>query len=194
MTATRTALRSSRPTSDPAPLRSRRQRSNSRRSSVPTQSPQSQSRQNTGNLAPLFPPSSPKPHPLQPNPFQPHPRQQAPHSRSLPGHRRKTRRFYYLSLMSEAGLKIVVNGLLLSAFAVALGRLLPQMWQTNQQRLAIETELEVTQQRVHTLEQHFSQTFDPRGAMSLIEQQSYQVDPQKQRIVFVDKLPEEQGE
>jgi len=96
--------------------------------------------------------------------------------------------------MSEAGLKIVVNGLLLSAFAVALGRLLPQMWQTNQQRLAIETELEVTQQRVHTLEQHFSQTFDPRGAMSLIEQQSYQVDPQKQRIVFVDKLPEEQGE
>lgn len=111
--------------------------------------------------------------------------------RSLHGHRRKSRRLYYVSLISEAGLKIVINALLLTAFAVALGRLLPQMWRNNQQRIAIETELEVTQKRVDTLEQHFSQAFAPNAPLDLIEQQSYQVDPQKQRIVFLDKPVQE---
>jgi len=175
--------------------RSRRQRSKSRPSSVPPQSQQSFG--HFGNLAPLplqsrsssvFQPSLAQPSSVQSSPVQrPHPQ-----PRSLHGHRRKTRRLYYLSLISEAGLKILINGLLLSAFAVALGRLLPQMWQNNQQRLAIETELETTEQRVNTLEQHFSQTFDPDSAMGLIEQQSYQVDPQKQRIVFLDKVPQGQ--
>jgi hypothetical protein len=44
---------------------------------------------------------------------------------------------------------------------------------------------------VNTLEEHFSQTFDPRSSICLIEQQSYQVDPHKQRIVFTDKVPQE---
>jgi len=65
------------------------------------------------------------------------------------------------------------------------------MWRNNQQRIAIETELEVTQKRVDTLEQHFSQAFAPNAPLDLIEQQSYQVDPQKQRIVFLDKPVQE---
>jgi hypothetical protein len=187
MTATRPAPRSSRPAPYPATQRSRRQRSKSRRSAATTQAqhpPQ--------NITPLTPHSA-RLHPSIP--FQATPQAQSLHPshppRSVHGHRRRTRRFYYFSLISEAGLKILINGLLLSACAVALGRLLPQMWQNNQQRLAIETELEVTQQRVNTLEEHFSQTFDPRSSIGLIEQQSYQVDPHKQRIVFTDKVPQE---
>jgi hypothetical protein len=118
---------------------------------------------------------------VQPRSFQPH-QTQSP--------RRRSRRFYYLTLISEASLKILINALLLSAFAVALGRLLPQMWRNNQQRVAIETELEITQARVDGLEQRFSQTFAPQTALSIIEDQSYQVDPQKRRVVFLEKQAE----
>ncbi|MGA0199012.1 MAG: hypothetical protein ACO3NK_07795 [Prochlorotrichaceae cyanobacterium] len=116
------------------------------------------------------------------------PRSKLP-SRS-PSPRRRSRRFYYLTVISEASLKILINALLLSAFAVALGRLLPQMWRNNQQRVAIETELEMTQARVDGLEERFSQTFAPQTSFRIIEDQRYQVDPQKRRVVFLDKATE----
>lgn len=170
MTATHASPRSSRSVSQTLLQNDRRptDRSRSRRSASSRHS-----RRTLQSVAPL-------PSPISPSIV-------APQHRSLHGHRRRTRRFYYLSLISEASLKIVINALLLSAFAVALGRLLPEMWRNHQQRLAIETELELTQQRVQILEQNFSKTFDPSSSIDLIEQQSYQVDPHKQRIVFLEK-------
>lgn len=101
--------------------------------------------------------------------------------------RRKTRRFYYFTLLSEASLKLLINGLLLSAFSVALIRLVPEMLRHHQQRAAIEKELSLTQARMAVLEQEFSRTFDPRESTTLIEEQGYSIDPHKHPIVLLEK-------
>ncbi len=125
------------------------------------------------NVASTVAPHSPRRSSL--SPFQsPHPR-------------RKTRRFYYFTLLSEASLKLLINGLLLSAFSVALIRLVPEMLRHHQQRAAIEAELGLTQARVAGLEQEFSRTFDPRESTALIEEQGYSIDPHKHPIVLLEK-------
>lgn len=133
-------------------------------------------------------PSRPTPRPTQrssssyrvaPTPSAP-PAQRSP--RIQP--RRRSRRFYHLTLASEASLKLFINGLLLAGFSVALVRLLPQMWQHQAELAAIETELTLTEKRVHTLENTFQATFDPTQAPTLIEQESYRVDKNKRRVVW----------
>jgi len=130
------------------------------------------------NFYPTIAPHSPQRSPLSPSPTL--------RSPSNPP-RRKTRRFYYFTLLSEASLKLLINGLLLSAFSVALIRLVPEMLRHHQQRAAIEKELSLTQARMAVLEQEFSRTFDPRESTTLIEEQGYSIDPHKHPIVLLEK-------
>ena len=110
-------------------------------------------------------------------------------SRGVSSHRAASRRQYrfrHFSLLSEASLKLVINGLLISTFSVALAQLLPEVWTNHQKRVAIESELQKAEQRVVELEVAFEQTFDPAAAQEIREQVGYNLDPYKRRVVLLD--------
>jgi hypothetical protein len=94
---------------------------------------------------------------------------------------------HLLALALESGAKLTINALLLTAFISALVRLTPYAWQQYTKLQGIQQEVDQTEARVADLRVHFSQTFDPKQAKAIMQEQSYLVDPYQKRVIWDDK-------
>ena len=77
-----------------------------------------------------------------------------------------------------------MNLALIAAAISALTQLLPYHWSQQDKLRAIRTEVNVTQERVNSLQIELNRNFDPRRAKVLMQQQGYRFDPKQKQVVF----------
>ena len=104
---------------------------------------------------------------------------------------RYQRRRSYQVIATETTLKLAVN---LTLSLVAMGGLL-QLWPTNrtgQEKLQqIRAEVKLTEGRVSELQAAFTNAFDPQQGKTMMQQQSYRVDPTQLPVIFIEHASEE---
>ena len=99
-----------------------------------------------------------------------------------PKRRLKQRSHQIMALETTA--KIGVNFAIVAAAISALTQLLPYHWSQQDKLRAIRTEVNVTQERVNSLQIELNRNFDPRQAKVLMQQQGYRFDPKQKQVVF----------
>lgn len=111
-----------------------------------------------------------------------------------PEPRRRTRRSHqqrrskpYNAIALETFAKLAVNITLSIAAVAALVQLLPYHFSTQTKLREIREEVSETQARVNGLQNKFNGAFDPQQAKTVMQQQSYRVDPARRQIVLMDK-------
>ena len=93
----------------------------------------------------------------------------------------------YRAIALETFAKLAVNVTLSIAAVAALVQLLPYHFSTQTKLREIREEVKQTQARVNGLQNEFKGAFDPQQAKSVMQQQSYRVDPARRQIVLMDK-------
>jgi hypothetical protein len=89
----------------------------------------------------------------------------------------------------EASIKLVVN-LAVSGLAVtALIHLLPYHKSGETKLQKLETEVQATESRVNRLRETFSQSFDPKQAKNIMQEESNLTDPTHMRVIFKESQP-----
>jgi hypothetical protein len=101
-----------------------------------------------------------------------------------PRTQRSQQRRSYRAVASETTVKLIVN-LVLSAAAIA-GLVQPLPYHLSQQAKLREVRAEVkrTEARVNSLRSDFSRSFDSGQAKSVMQEQSYRVDPNQRQVVW----------
>jgi hypothetical protein len=79
---------------------------------------------------------------------------------------------------------LVVNILLSTAAIAGLIKLLPHHISQQAKLREVRIEAERTQERVNNLRADFSRSFDPGQAKSVMQEQSYRVDPAQRQVVW----------
>lgn len=120
--------------------------------------------------------------------------QPSKHPLEAPDTRRRTRRSHqrryskpYRAIALETCAKLAVNITLSVAAVTALVQLLPYHLSTQAKLREIREDVKQTQARVNGLQNEFKGAFDPQQAKTVMQQQSYRVDPARRQIVLMDK-------
>ncbi len=93
-------------------------------------------------------------------------------------------------VLLETLTKLTASLILLAATTVALTRALPY-YKAQQDRLQeAQTELKLAEARVDQLQADFQRYFDPQQARTLMQEQSYRIDPSQRRVVWLPADPE----
>jgi len=127
------------------------------------------------------------------NAFQPPtPTQQPvePRRRMAQRHQRHQRRHSYQAVVGETTARLAVNVVLCAAAIAGLVRLLPYHLSQQAKERELRTELTRTEERVKGLRTDFSRSFDAGQSKSVMQEQSYRVDP-NQRPVSWQPNPQE---
>lgn len=103
-------------------------------------------------------------------------------------HRRPVKRTGQTTAIAlETTAKLAINILFSAAAITALVQLLPYHKSVQVKLQEIDGEINVTQQRVDRLQKNFHDAFDPKQAKTIMQEQSYRVDPARRQIVLLDK-------
>ena len=130
------------------------------------------------------------------NAFQPsRPPLETPEPRKSRRVRPRRRSRPYKALALETTAKLAVN-LTFSAAAIgALVQLLPYHLSVQAKLQEVREETKQTQVRVLRLQNDFNKSFDPQQAKTIMQQESYRVDPLRRPVVLPDKAnPDSDGD
>lgn len=122
------------------------------------------------------------------NAFQPQtPPQQPEEPRRMANRtQRRQRRHSYQAVAGEMTARLAVNLVLCVAAIAGLIRLLPYHLSQQAKLRELRTEVRRTEERVNSLRSDFSRSFDSGQSKSVMQEQSYRVDP-NQRPVFLQE-------
>lgn len=121
-----------------------------------------------------------KPSRLPPEPLE-------PQRRTVPRLRRKQQQHPYKGIALETTAKLVVNILLSATAIAALGQLISYHISQETKLGEIKSEVKRTEKRVEQLRNNFNRYFDPQQAKTIMQEQGYRVDPNKQQVILLDK-------
>lgn len=94
----------------------------------------------------------------------------------------------------EASLKLGVNVVLSLAAFTALSQLLPYHFSQQTKLRELEMEVQRSQKRTSMQQMNFNRYFNVQSAKSLMQEQSYRVDPNQRQVVLTDgKVPDEES-
>lgn len=116
---------------------------------------------------------------LQPLPPASPPPQRRARSRS------RQRPRTHQAIVTEITVKLAVNGLLASAAIVALTKLIPYNLQQREELRQLQAEVTEVEQRVDVLQADLDRQLDPQQASSIMQEQSYRVDPNQRQVVWL---------
>jgi hypothetical protein len=115
--------------------------------------------------------------------FQPQP----PTSPRRMGRPRRAERFNpHQAIVTETGVKLVVNLFLGLVAASALVRLVPYALAQQTSYQELEARVSEAERRVNRLQADLSHHFAPEQAMSVMQEESARIDERERRIVWID--------
>jgi hypothetical protein len=106
--------------------------------------------------------------------------------RVAPRPKRHLRQRSHQVMAMEVTAKIAVNLAISAAAVSALMQLLPYHWLQQDKLREMRTEIKQMEGRVNVLQAKFSRNFDSSQAKSIMQQQSYRVDPSQRQIVLMN--------
>jgi len=98
--------------------------------------------------------------------------------------KRRQRRLSYRAVAGETVAKLAVNIVLSAAAVAGLSQLLPFHLSQQAKLREVRGEVQRAEERVNHLRADFSRSFDSRQAESVMQEQSYLVNPTKRQIVW----------
>jgi hypothetical protein len=99
----------------------------------------------------------------------------------------RQRRHPYRAVAGETTAKLVVNLVLCAAAITGLVQLLPYHLSQQAKLREVRSEVKRAEERVKNLRTDFSHSFDSGQAQSIMQEQSYLVDPSKRQVVWQDR-------
>ncbi len=118
---------------------------------------------------------------LQPLP----PAASPPQRRVKPRLRQRPRPRSHQTVVTEITVKLAVNGLLAGVAIIALAKLIPYNLQQREELSQLQAEVTEVQQRVDILQADLDRQLDPQQASSIMQEQSYRVDPNQRQVVWL---------
>lgn len=107
---------------------------------------------------------------------------------------RQSRLHPYQERVTEITLKLTINLVISIASLSALLQLLPSH-QAGQEKLQeIQTEVQGTKRRVSKLQAEFTRFFAPQKTKSIMQEQSYRMDPTRLQIFWLERQDKEEPE
>lgn len=94
------------------------------------------------------------------------------------------RRHSYRAVAGETTVKLVVNLVISAAALTGLIQLLPYHLSQQAKLREVRAEVKRTEARVNSLRSDFSRSFDSGQAKSVMQEQSYRVDPNQRQVVW----------
>ena len=107
--------------------------------------------------------------------------------RMVPRTQPRQRRHPYRAVAGETTAKLVVNLVLCAAAIAGLVQLLPYHLSQQAKLREVRSEVKRAEERVKNLRTDFSHSFDSGQAQSIMQEQSYLVDPTKRQVVWQDR-------
>jgi len=107
--------------------------------------------------------------------------------RMVPRTQRRQRRHPYRVVAGEATAKLVVNLVLCAAAITGLVQLLPYHLSQQAKLREVRSEVKRAEERVKNLRSDFSHSFDSGQAQSIMQEQTFLVDPTKRQVVWQDR-------
>ncbi|MBD0362477.1 MAG: hypothetical protein ICV55_06830 [Coleofasciculus sp. C3-bin4] len=107
--------------------------------------------------------------------------------RMVPRTQPRQRRHPYRAVAGETTAKLVVNLVLCAAAITGLVQLLPYHLSQQAKLREVRSEVKRAEERVKNLRTDFSHSFDSGQAQSIMQEQSYLVDPTKRQVVWQDR-------
>jgi hypothetical protein len=108
--------------------------------------------------------------------------------RVSPWTQRGQRRRSHQAVAGETTAKIVVNVVISAAAITGLVQLLPYHLSQQSKLGEVRAEVKRTEKRVNDLRSEFGRSFDAGQAKSVMQEQSYRVDPNQRQVVLQDTL------
>lgn len=108
-----------------------------------------------------------------------------PQRRSKPRLRQRPRPRSHQAIVTEITVKLAVNGLLAGVAIIALAKLIPYNLQQRDELQQLQSEVTEVQQRVDKLQADLDRQLDPQQASSIMQEQSYRVDPNQRQVVWL---------
>ncbi len=106
------------------------------------------------------------------------------HRRKVTRTKRLHRRHTQGAIVGETTAKLVVNVMLCAAALTGLTKLWPYHSSQQTKLREVRAEVKLTEKRVKDLKKDFSRSFDPKQANSVMQEQSYRVDPAQRQVVW----------
>ncbi|MBD2042306.1 hypothetical protein [Microcoleus sp. FACHB-672] len=100
----------------------------------------------------------------------------------------------HLMMATETTVKLAVNVVLSLVAVSALVQLLPHNRAGQEKLQQVQTEVQSAQGRVNQLRADFSRSFGPQQVKTIMQEQSYRMDPTQLRIVWLENRPSEAQE
>ncbi|WP_088892607.1 hypothetical protein [Leptolyngbya ohadii] len=99
--------------------------------------------------------------------------------------RQRPRTRSHQAIVTEITVKLAINGLLAGVAAIALTKLIPYNLQQREELRQLQAEVAEVQQRVDILQADLDRQLDPQQANSIMQEQSYRVDPNQRQVVWL---------
>lgn len=106
---------------------------------------------------------------------------------------RRQRRHSYQAIFGETTARLMVNVVLSAAAIAGLVQLLPYHLSQQAKLRELRTEVKVTEERVKNLRADFSRSFAPGQVRSVMQEQSYRVDPNQRQVVWQEPISNEEN-
>ncbi len=107
--------------------------------------------------------------------------------RMVPQTQRRQRRHSYRAVAGETTARLVVNIVLSAAAIAGLVQLLPYHLSQQAKLREVRAEVKRTETRLNNLRPDFNRSFDPKQANSVMQEQSFLVDPNKRKVVLQEQ-------
>ncbi|HEY9635195.1 MAG TPA: hypothetical protein V6D14_17465 [Coleofasciculaceae cyanobacterium] len=111
-------------------------------------------------------------------------RQPSQHRRMVPQTQRRQRRHSYRAVAGETTVRLVVNIVLSAAAITGLVQLLPYHLSQQAKLGEVRGEVKRTEARVKNLRSDLGRSLAPGEARSVMQEQSYRVDPNQRQVVW----------
>ena len=118
-------------------------------------------------------------------PSSPSPSPNRPSRQHRPRVRRQSRRNLEQAIVAETGVKLAVNVVLGIAAVTALAKLIPYNLSQRQDLDQLQSVVQEVEVRVSALQSDLDRQFDPQQARSIMQEQSFRVDPNQRQIVWM---------
>lgn len=115
------------------------------------------------------------------------PRQPLEARRMVSRTQRRQRHHSFRAVAGETTAKLVVNIVLSAAAITGLVQLLPYHLSQQAKLGEVRAEVKRAESRLNNLRTDFSRSFDPGQAKSVMQEQSYRVDPNQRPVVWKDQ-------
>lgn len=99
---------------------------------------------------------------------------------------RRQRHRSYQAVAGETTVKLVVNVVISAAALAGLVQLLPYHLLQQSKLGEVRAEVKRTEKRVNDLRTEFGRSFDSGQAKSVMQEQSYRIDPNQRQVVLQD--------